>query len=232
MYYHSVMARNKIKRFAENLQMPHVIQPTFEEIRINGDYYLKNHWQSFFLSGPGEITLELGCGAGEYSVSLARLNCNRRFIGIDKKGARLWRGAKISMNEGLQNIAFLRFQLHLIDRIFGPRDQISEIWLPFPDPQPGKSRENKRLTHPRFLHLYRLFCLPNTIIHLKTDNTELFDYTLDTAHNQNLQIEEIIKDVHNKIPPNHVLRLITTKYEQMFLNEGKTILYCRFRLFP
>jgi tRNA (guanine-N7-)-methyltransferase len=226
------MGRNKLKRFEENARMPHVVQPSYEELVAAEGYSLRNRWQMFFRSGPGPVTLELGCGAGEYSVALARQNPDRRYIGVDKKGARFWKGARQSLEEGLHNVAFLRIQGHLIDKAFGPYDGVDEIWLPFPDPQPGRSRERKRLTHPQFLERYRRFCLPQTLIHLKTDNEDLMSYTLEVASSEGLEVEEWVPDVHRLLPEQHLLRTVLTKYEHIFLEEGRVIRYCRFRLFP
>lgn len=226
------MSRNKLKRFEENARMPHVVQPSFEELTNSVGFNLRNHWQNFFPAGPGPITLELGCGAGEYTIALACQYPQRRYIGVDKKGARFWKGARQSLEEGLRNVAFLRIQGHLIDRAFGPEDDVDEIWLPFPDPQPGRSRERKRLTHPQFLERYRRFCRPHTLIHLKTDNEDLMAYTLEVAASEGLAVEEWVPDVHRLLPQEHILRTVLTKYEQIFLTEGRTIRYCRFHLFP
>lgn len=212
--------------------MPHVVQPSFEELLASEGFGRRRRWQEFFPAGPGPVTLEMGCGAGEYTVALARLNTQRRYIGVDKKGARFWKGARQALEERLQNVAFLRIQGHLIDKAFGPEDKVDEIWLPFPDPQPGRSRERKRLTHPQFLERYRRFCMPQTVIHLKTDNEDLMSYTLEVAASEGLRLEEWVPDVHGLLPEQHLLRTVITKYEQLFMAEGRTIRYCRFRLFP
>lgn len=226
------MVRNKLQRFEENARMPHVVQASFEELLRPTPYPLRNGWQQFFPAGTGPLVLELGCGGGEYTLALARLHPEKRFIGVDKKGARLWKGARQSLDEGLPNVAFLRTQIHLIDRVFGPDDCVEEIWLPFPDPQPRKARAHRRLTHPRYLDLYRSFALPHARVHLKTDNEILMNFTLEMVHAQGLPLEEYIADVHQELPADHLLRTIITKYERMFLEEGRTIRYCRFRLSP
>ncbi|MCS6979206.1 MAG: tRNA (guanosine(46)-N7)-methyltransferase TrmB [Flavobacteriales bacterium] len=226
------MSRNKLRRFEENARMPHVVQPDFVQLSGMESFYLKDHWQEFFPAGGGPVTLELGCGAGEYTLAMARLFPDRRFIGIDKKGARLWRGARISLEEKLGNVAFLRLQGHLIDRVFGPRDQVHEIWLPFPDPQPGLSRARKRLTHPAFLERYRKFCHPDAVLHLKTDNSDLMAFTLEVIKQQQLGLFEYYSDVHRQLPEDHLLRQVITKYEAQFLSAGRIIQYVQFSLFP
>jgi tRNA (guanine-N7-)-methyltransferase len=175
-------------------------------------------------------TLELGCGKGEYTVGLGAADPNRNFIGIDIKGARMWRGAKTATEAGLQNVGFLRTRIEFIGSFFGP-DEISELWITFPDPQLKKGREKKRLTSPIFLAYYAQFLAPGGVIHLKTDSRELHDYTKRVIEANALPCEVASADIYGEGLDNtdRALTLKTT-YERRFLDEGKPITYLRFSL--
>ena len=168
------MGHHKLERFAENLTFPNLFQVSYEMLKEEG-FALRGGWHRFF-GNSNPITLELGCGKGDYTVSLARIHPDRNYIGIDIKGARLWRGAKTSNVEQMQNVAFVRTRIELIEQFFAT-DEVSEIWITFPDPQPKK--ENKRLTCERFLGYYKHFLRAGSPIHLKTASQELHDYTLN-----------------------------------------------------
>lgn len=168
------MAKHKLQRFAENLTFPNLFQVSYEYLMESGFDY-KGRWCDFF-ENHNPIALELGCGKGDYTVALARRNPHKNFIGVDIKGARLWRGAKTSNEEHMPNVAFIRTRIELINLMFGPAE-VSEIWITFPDPQPKKP--NKRLTSERFLSSYKKILRPGGIIHLKTDSQELHAYTRD-----------------------------------------------------
>ena len=164
------MGKHKLARFVENLTFPNLFQVSYEQLEQSG-FEWRGRWNEFF-GNPGPIVLELGCGKGEYTIALARANAGHNHIGIDIKGARLWRGAKTSNEEQMTNVAFLRTRIEMIQQFFGPQE-VSEIWITFPDPQPKKPM--KRLTSPRFLDLYRPQLYPDAPIHLKTDSRELYD---------------------------------------------------------
>ncbi|MBR3563073.1 MAG: tRNA (guanosine(46)-N7)-methyltransferase TrmB [Bacteroidales bacterium] len=179
------MGHGKLRKFAENETFHCLLQPSAEEVLADGyfnlaDHPVKGRWiEQMFGGHEGPIVLELGCGKGEYTLELARRNPDKNYIGVDIKGARLWRGAKTATEEGLCNVAFLRTRIEFITAFFGP-DEVSEIWLTFSDPQ-LRASENKRLSSAMFLERYRHFLRPGGIIHLKTDSRFLFEYTRSVA---------------------------------------------------
>ena len=169
-------SKNKLKRFRENDQFPNVIQPSRETV-LNGNFDLKGKWHKNFFKNDQPLVLELGCGKGEYAVHLAQKNKNFNHLGIDIKGARFWRGAKTAIESKMDNVAFLRTQIELIDLCFDT-DEVDEIWITFPDPQIKYKRSKHRLTHPQFLEAYKKILKPQGTLHLKTDSEFLFGYTL------------------------------------------------------
>lgn len=186
---------------------------------------MKGKWNAFF-ENEQPITLELACGHGAYTVGLSRLFPHRNFVGIDRKGARMWKGAKTALEENLNNAAFMRIQIDHCAEHFAP-GEIEEIWITFPDPQPNKDR--KKLTHPMFLERYKQFLKPDGLIHLKTDDDHLYEYTLDLIHQNNYTILQNIKDVYAADTVSDELN-IKTYYEQKWLEKGKTIKYIQFQL--
>lgn len=223
------MGKNKIKRFAENQTFKNVVQPTREEMISN--FYLKGNWNKDFFKNDNPIVLELGCGKGEYTVALAERFPQKNFIGIDIKGARFWRGAKTAIEDNLTNVGFLRTQIELIDHAFA-ENEVSEIWITFPDPQIKYRRTKHRLTHPEMLCKYHHILNSNGIVHLKTDSEFLHGYTHGV-----LQIEghEVLLSNHNVYHPDNCdipeeVTSIQTHYEQLFLKENKNITYIRFAL--
>ena len=219
------MGKHKLKRFAENLTFRNLIQVSFDDLR-QGGFEWRGRWREYF-GNSHPIVLELGCGKGDYTIALAHANPQRNYIGVDIKGARLWRGAKTATEEQMPNVAFLRTKIELIDRFFGP-DEVDEIWVTFPDPQPKKP--NKRLTSPRFLDLYRRMTKAGSPVHLKTDSQELHDYTLhEVALPAGYPVEAATADLYHS---NHggEATAVQTFYEQMFLAQGKPITYLKFRL--
>lgn len=205
----------------------HVIEPSVDEV-FNRDFRLKGKWHSKWFRNDRPIVLELGCGKGEYTVGLAEKYPEKNFIGIDIKGARMWKGARESYLKSLPNAAFLRTRIEFIRSFFAP-GEVEEIWLTFPDPQPKKKREKKRLSGPVFLNLYRSFLRNNGIVHLKTDSRELYDYTLSVVAANNLEILKSLTDLYNELPGDPLLS-IKTYYEEMFLKQGIPITYLAFRL--
>lgn len=221
------MGKNKLARWTELRSFNHVIEPSFEE-SFRQDYLLKGKWRSDWFGNDNPIILELGCGKGEYTVGLAGNYPDRNFIGIDIKGARMWRGAKDSHQRQMPNAAFLRTRIEFAGSFFAP-GEIDEIWLTFPDPQPKRKREKKRLPAPLFLNLYRQFLKDNGIIHLKTDSRELYDYTLSVVHANRLEIIASVTDLYAQMPDDPMLS-IRTHYEEIFLKQGVPITYLSFKL--
>src|SRR5690606_30447354 len=204
-----------------------VIQPTREEVDQNL-FPLKGQWKVFF-GNDNPIVLELGCGKGEYTVGLARRDPQKNCIGIDIKGARFWRGAKTAMEANLPNVAFLRTQIELIDRVFA-ENEVSEIWITFPDPQIKYKRTKHRLTNQNFLARYRYILKEGGIVHLKTDSEFMHGYTLGLLHGLGLEVRYANHDVYkNEGSPREVLG-IQTFYEQQYLEKGKPITYIQFKV--
>lgn len=220
------MGKNKLARFEENLTFPNLFQVSYEDLK-NNQFELKGRWHEQFFGNENTIVLELGCGKGEYTVALARKYPSKNFIGIDIKGARLWRGCKTSNEEGMKNVAFIRTRIQLIEQFFAP-GEVSEIWVTFPDPQPKKP--NKRLTSERFLSYYKNILRPDSTIHLKTDSYELYDYTLNEVILQgNYQVVFATDDLYGT-PCDLEVCEVRTFYESMFLKEGKKITYIQFKI--
>ncbi len=219
--------KNKLQRFAENRTFEHYFQLSYEDAVASG-FPLKGKWNELFFKNNNPIVLELGCGKGEYTVGLARNFPGKNFIGIDVKGARLWRGLKTSHQERLKNVAFVRARIELIEYIFD-RDEVDEIWITFPDPQIRQSREKKRLTSPLFLNRYKNFLKKEGIIHLKTDALLLYDYTLEVIKENGYRLIYANEDIYNSELDNEVVN-IQTFYEQKWLANNTPIRYLAFKL--
>ncbi len=219
------MGKNKLKKFRDMETIDFVFQYPFATLKDSG-FPLKGKWHSDFFKNDNPIVLELGCGKGEYAVGLAKRFPNKNFIGMDIKGARMWTGACQAREQGMTNVAFLRTNIELLPHFFDI-DEVSEIWITFPDPQMKKVR--KRLTSTRFLELYRQVLKENGIVHLKTDSPFLYTYThLLTEHNN---IKTIIDtdDLYHSDIVTDILE-IKTFYEQQWLDRGLTIKYISFPL--
>lgn len=221
------MTKRKLERFAELIHFDNVIQPIQDDY-IPVTFKYKGKWQSDFFNNFNPVYLELGCGKGEYTIGLAEKYPDINFIGIDIKGERLWKGSKIALDKKLKNVAFLRIRIEMINYFFD-KDEISEIWITFPDPQPNKPKIKKRLTSPQFLKRYNLFLKPEGIIHLKTDNTTLFDYTMNLIQEGYHQLIYKTSDLYNSSYTDDDLS-IKTYYELMFLKKKMAICYMKFRL--
>ncbi|MEX0987728.1 MAG: tRNA (guanosine(46)-N7)-methyltransferase TrmB [Bacteroidales bacterium] len=221
------MSKNKLQKFSEMETFQRVFQPGFDEV-YRKEFHLKGKWASEVFGNSYPLVLELGCGKGEYTVGQAGIHTDRNYIGIDIKGARLWRGARTANEEDLMNVAFLRTRIEFIESFFSV-GEVDEIWITFPDPQLKRRRNKKRLTGSRFLNSYRTFLKDNGIIHLKTDNDELFLYTRALAEYNKLEILAETSDLYNSSLLNESLS-IKTFYEKQFLSEGSTINYISFRL--
>ncbi|AVI50893.1 tRNA (guanosine(46)-N7)-methyltransferase TrmB [Pukyongia salina] len=221
-------SKNKLKRFRENETFSNVIQPERDEI-LSNTFDLKGKWGKQFFKNEHPIVLELGCGKGEYTVNLAKKYPEKNFIGVDIKGARLWRGAKTALDDGLPNVGFLRTQIELLDHLFG-QHEVDEIWITFPDPQIKYKRTKHRLTNAKFLELYKKILIPEGIIHLKTDSEFMHGYTLGLLQGLGHEVLYAHHDVYgNDYTPEEVTS-IKTYYESQYLEEGKKITYIRFKL--
>ena len=236
------MGHDKLRKFAENETFSCLLQPDASSVldktgdpsdglRLK-DHPIKGHWNEKMFAEDQPIVLELGCGKGEYTIDLSKRAPGRNYIGVDIKGARLWRGAKTATEEKLGNVAFLRTRIELIEAFFGP-GEVSEIWLTFSDPQ--LKSENSRLTSPIFLERYRKFMKPGGIIHLKTDSRFLHEYTKAVALENDLSILAATTDLYADAAPDGntagaELFEVQTYYERMFLSQGYKITYLAFTI--
>ncbi len=221
-------SKNKLKRFKENEKFDNVIQPSREEL-TDGSFDLKGKWSRDFFKNDHPIVLELGCGKGEYTVALARQNPEKNFIGIDIKGARFWRGAKTAIEEDLENVAFVRTQIELIEYVFAARE-VSEIWITFPDPQIKYKRTKHRLTNTDFLQRYKHILKEDGLMHLKTDSEFMHGYTLGLLHGEGHEVLYAHHDIYkNEYSPKEVTG-IQTFYEKQYLEKGKPITYIQFKI--
>ena len=242
------MGHGKLRKFAENETFSCLLQPSPEEV-LSGrgsSFALKDHpvkgvWNGKVFSEPRPLVLELGCGRGEYTIDLARRYPERNYIGVDIKGARLWKGAKEATVCNMDNVAFLRTRIEFIEAFFGP-GEVSEIWLTFSDPQ--LHHENSRLSSPMFLERYRKFLEPGGLIHLKTDSTFLYEYTRALCLENGLDMPVATDDLYGErpldfargdkreIPSTTVAAIMNvhTYYERMFSQQGYKIKYLCFRL--
>ena len=219
-------SKNKLKRFIQNESFSNVIQPKRQEL-LSKNFNYKGNWNSLHFKNNNPIIIELGCGRGEYTVNLAKLNPDKNYIGIDIKGARFWRGAKTSIDEKLDNVVFLRTQIELINLVFG-KDEVDEIWLTFPDPQIKYQRTKHRLTNPFFINLYKKILKNKGIVHLKTDSEFLHGYTLGILKSFRINLIFSNHDIYkNNNAPDEVIN-IKTHYEKLFLESNKNISYLSF----
>ena len=212
------MAQKKLKRFGEIKTFSNVLE--YPE-------NMAGTWNAFFKNN-NPVILELACGKGEYATGLAQLHPQKNFIGVDIKGNRIWAGAKFSIDNNLTNVAFLRTQIHKIDTYF-TTNEVNEIWITFPDPQPRLSKAKKRLIHPGFLRLYQKILQPGGKIHLKTDSPELYNFTKTVIELYQLVLIADIDDVHKDSKVSQELS-IKTHYESLDIAESKKVFYVCFSL--
>ena len=239
------MGHGKLKKFAENETFRCLLQPDASSVLakpegsrelVLRDHPIKGNWNRDMFEKPQPIVLELGCGKGDYTIALARRHPEMNFIGVDIKGARLWKGAKEATEEKMGNVAFLRTRIEFIDAFFGP-GEVSQIWLTFSDPQ-LRGSENARLSSPLFLQRYSHFLAPDGIVHLKTDSRFLYEYTRSVIRANFLTVLAFGTDIyHQGIQAGDELEWdlldvfeVKTFYETMFLKMGLPITYLAFRL--
>ena len=217
------MARAKLKRFRENIDRKNILED-------NKDLYthIKGKWNTLYFKNGLPITVEMGCGKGEYTVGLARVFPGRNFVGIDVKGDRLWVGSTMALQENLKQVAFLRAQIQNIHEFFGT-NEVDAIWITFPDPRPKKRDIKRRLTSPRFLELYKDMLQPDGMVYFKTDNTKLFEYTLEVLkERKDIRDLDYTFDLYNsEYLDDHYG--IKTNFEQKYLELGEKIKYLKFR---
>ena len=218
-------SKNKLKRFKENLNFTNLFQPSRDDL-IEKNFELRGKWNSFF-KNDNPIVLELGCGKGEYTTELAKLNSNKNYIGIDIKGARIWKGAKESIQNNLNNVCFIRTQIELIDKIFF-NQEISEIWITFPDPQQKIQRKKHRLTNAVFMSMYKKILKKGGVVNLKTDSEFLHGYTLGLIEAMGIDPIFSNHDIYsNNNAPKEALE-IKTFYEKKFI-DSKKITFLKFK---
>ena len=217
------MSRSKQVRFEKNVKAKNLLQPGKE-----GFDTIKGNWKKEFFKNDKPITLEMGCGRGEYTVGLARIFPERSFLGIDIKGSRICSGSQIALEEGIENVGFLRTHILFLSELF-ENNEVDEIWVTFPDPRPKDRDIRKRLISPRYLNLYRTVLKKGGIVHLKTDNKDLYDYSLDLVNEQGLKVLANTDDLYasHLLDDHHDLQ---TTYEKRYIAEGFKINYLKFEL--
>ena len=220
------MPRVKLQRFTDNATRPDIIEPGKPEYQQLG-----GRWRTDFFREPHPLTLEVGCGKGEYTVGLAQRHSGRNFLGLDIKGERIWRGSSRAAEIGLTNVGFVRMRAEDLAAQFGP-GELSEIWITFPDPRPRDRDIKRRLTSPRFLGLYEQLLIPGGLLHLKTDNEDLFEYTLETlAVRLGTTIERVTRDLYAETASEFIeAQAIQTNFEGKYRSVGVPIKYVQFRL--
>lgn len=210
------MGKKKLAKIAQAKEMSNIFEYPRE---------LKGKWHEHF-GNDHPIVLELACGKGHYTLGLAKKNPNKNFIGIDIKGPRLWKGGITALEEKLDNVRFARLRIEFIDDMFSEQE-VDEIWITFPDPQPKKA--NNRLTHPFFLNKYKQFLKPNGLIHLKTDNTPLFEFTVGVLAGKEIKPIKLTRNLYDSSLYEDEILKIKTHYEELFVGQGEKIKYLKFR---
>jgi len=218
----------KLEKFAEFESFENCTTLFWEN--LSKGFALKGNWHKDFFKNNNPIVLELGCGKGEYTIGLAQNNPNKNYIGVDIKGNRIWTGAKQALENKLTNVAFVRTKIDFIDYCFA-ENEVDEIWITFPDPQPQKPRAKQRLTHKLFLYRYKKFLKKDGIVHLKTDSTSLYEFTLEVIAENKLPIIWHTNNLYQNCPADRQeLINIKTYYEALFTSRGEDIKYICFKL--
>jgi len=218
------MGKNKLQRYADNITHENV----FEHTDFDDKETPAGRWTAEVFGNSNPIVVELACGKGDYTTALAERNPGKNYIGIDIKGDRIWKGARRAMKKNLENVRFLRCYIDHLDNFFA-KNEISEIWITFPDPYLKESNEKKRLTSPKFLSIYRIVAKDDAIIHLKTDSIPLFRFTESVIAQQGLRILNYFDDLYKQSPDDEIFS-IKTYYEKKHLKEGRKIQFVSFTL--
>ncbi|QCR21859.1 tRNA (guanosine(46)-N7)-methyltransferase TrmB [Pontibacter sp. SGAir0037] len=217
------MSRSKLKKFEAIAARENVVQ--------EGDAgfgTLAGKWREIFFKNDKPLILEIGCGRGEYTVGMGRLFPDKNFIGVDIKGARLYKGSTMAQEEELDNVGFLRIYVDQIASQFAA-GEVDEIWITFPDPRPRDRDIKRRLTAPRYLDIYQQIVKEGGLVHLKTDNADLFDYTLEVLQERDVQQLKFTRDLYTSDLQEHTMSIYTT-YEKRYLQEGIPIKYLQFKV--
>lgn len=223
------MGRSKLDKFADNRTFPNFFQVEDGKF-VPEPFPMRGKWNSAFFGNDHPLVLELACGRGEYTVGMAERDVSCNFIGVDRKGARMWKGCKYSVEQHMPNVAFVRTQIQYLPFFFA-EGEVQEIWITFPDPQPRNCKENKRLTSEYYLSIYKRALAPGGCVHLKTDSDFFLDFTLGTLQRLQLPVLCLQRDIYHNGMPDPRLE-IKTYYESMWLEQGKAIHYLKFALQP
>ncbi|PBQ31741.1 tRNA (guanosine(46)-N7)-methyltransferase TrmB [Sphingobacteriaceae bacterium] len=219
---------SKQEKFADFETFKNCFTLFYENLQKGFD--LKGKWRSEYFKNDHPIILELGCGKGEYTVGLAKNNPGRNYIGVDIKGNRIWTGASQALAENMHNVGFLRTRIDFIDYCFA-ENEVDEIWITFPDPQPQSTRARARLTHNLFTERYKKILKKDGIVHLKTDSTSFYEYTLEVIEENRFPLIWHTNDLYKNCPADREeLIKIKTYYEKMFTDKGEDIKYIQFKL--
>ena len=219
---------SKLEKFADLKTFPNCFDLFFKD--LDTVFANKENWHASVFKNNNPIIVELGCGKGEYTIGLAEKNPSKNFIGLDIKGNRIWTGAKQALESKLNNVAFLRTKIDFTDYCFA-ENEVSEIWITFPDPQPQKARTRQRLTNPIFLNRYKTMLKPGGLVHLKTDSTSMYEYTLEVIKENNHTLLFSTDNLYQNCPADRQeLIAIKTHYEKLFTDKGEDIKYCCFQL--
>jgi tRNA (guanine-N7-)-methyltransferase len=223
------MAKRKLKKFAEVSAFDNCFFLSFEDSRAEG-LLLKGKWNKEYFKNENPIIVELGCGKGEYTVGLAKRFPDKNFIGVDIKGNRIWTGAKTAIENKMNNVAFIRTRIDFIEACFA-ENEVTEIWITFPDPQPQKSRTRNRLTHTMFINRYKKVVKDGGFVNLKTDNEPFYEFTKETVAENKLLLMDATNDLYaDTTQRDEALTNIKTYYEKKFSDLGFKICYLKFKL--
>ncbi len=223
------MAKRKLKKFAEVNSFDNCFFLSYEASKAEG-LSLKGKWHNNYFKNNNPIVLELGCGKGEYTVGLAQRYPDKNFVGVDIKGNRIWTGAKAAVENKMNNVAFIRTRIDYIDRCFAT-DEVDEIWITFPDPQPQKTRARNRLTNMMFIDRYKKFLKKGGSIHLKTDNEPFYNFTREIVTENKMELVDATNNLYaDTIQWDEEITAIKTYYEKKFSEMGFKICYLKFKV--
>lgn len=223
------MAKRKLKKFAEVAAFTNCFFLSFEDSKAEG-LPLKGKWNTTYFKNNNPIVVELGCGKGEYTIGLANRFPDKNFIGVDIKGNRIWTGAKTAIENKMNNVAFIRTRIDFIESCFNDQE-VDEIWITFPDPQPQKTRTRNRLTNMMFINRYKKILKPEGSINLKTDNEPFYEYTKEVIAENKLKLIDATNDLYaDTLQRDEALTNIKTYYEKKFSDMGFKICYLKFKL--